>query len=707
MNSGDPSPCWTYPSPIEFLFLCFCCLVVCWLGRGPRGRGDDYEKPIIHDLNQADDTLLSPSTFSAVSRFLSDRATTATSSRDDREFLNTQRRLGHSSRRIQLARFGRFDRQRSADYRERLGDQFDTEGKHCTWSSLNDDFGDDPDFEAIAAESPEELFNIGRTSLKCEEARSDEELWRMMSQSWSRKNKDFLWRDRQPDLSSGSTPGPQWEINKVMRPICPRPTLPELMVIDCFLRRVVPAPLQCEYVALSYVWGSDTSRAEDRTFDLDLYDRRLPQTVEDAMNVVRVLGKRFLWVDRYCIDDSDSWTKNYMISNMDQIYETASLTIIAASGSDGEHGLPNVSGLYKTRDEGNIPPWDGLVHTKLFHAPLEQIERSAWSTRGWTYQEGLLSPRRLVFTDDWAVLDYRGEDKVRASTGIFARINEYSRRRLTYPSDLLNAFLGVFRAYETLQPPAMHTWGVPFLLDSDGDIRQPGYGLLWRTHEEYPMRRIPGLPSWTWAGWSSWSAPHATDLDFISSLQQPRPAPYEWLVLEAQLWRKTRSWQPSDISLEVRGVAGSQLSDLSEHFRAKQRLPFSMTVEPMPILYLTAWSTTVTAFVLPNFSVLLEGEDMDVALAEFDPTVQSLCKAEPQVHGCWICEWTAAVICWGNSNESCRGLRTQSLLLERVGEHTFRRVGVLETDWHKSDMDKHGRMAALGRTFTRARLCIV
>lgn len=712
MESGDPSAFWTYPSLIEFLFPCFCCLLFWWLDRDPRGPDDDYEKPIIHDLNQADDTLLSSSTFAGTSGFLSDIATTAESSWDDREFLSsyTQRRLRHWSRRVQLAGFGPLDRQRSADYRERLGDQFHTEGKeYCTVSSSNEDFGDesDLDFEAIAAEPPEELFNIGRDPSKFEEARSDEERWRTLRQSWSRKKEDFQWRDRPLDLTSDGTGGPKWETNTVMRPIREL-TLLGLKVIDCFLRHVVPISPHCDYVALSYVWGSGTSRAEDGTFNLDLYDRRLPQTVEDAMNVTRVLGKRYLWVDRYCIDGSDSWSKQLMISNMDRVYKAACLTIIAASGSDGEHGLPNVSGPRKIRDDGTVPPWDGLVRTKLFDTALEQIEQSAWSTRGWTYQEGLLSRRRLVFTDKWVILNDKGEDKVKANTEIFAHINEYSRRRLTYQSDLLKAFLGVFRAYETLRPPAMHTWGVPFLLDVDGNIRQQGYGLLWRTHDGYPLRRIQGLPSWTWAGWSGWSAHDATDLDFDSSLEQPRPAPYKWLVDQAHDWRKIGSCRPSDISIEI--IAGGQLTELSDYFRGQwYRLSFWESGDPRPMLtlFLTAWSTTVTAYVLADFSVYLEGEDMGVALAGFDPTVESLCKTESQVNGCWSCEWTAAVICWGNSDESCSSLQTQSLLLKRVGANTFSRIGVLETDWHKSDMDKHGRMAARGRTFTRTCLRIV
>ncbi|KAG6357585.1 hypothetical protein INS49_013462 [Diaporthe citri] len=478
------------------------------------------------------------------------------------------------------------------------------------------------------------------------------------------------------------------------------------MVIDCFSRRVVAAQPGCDYVALSYVWGPNKSR-DLKSFQLDLDGRRLPQTVQDAMNVVRVLGMRSLWVDRYCINSTERVTQHYMISNMDAIYEAAYLTIIAASGSDDEHGLPSVS--FKALKRRHVPPWTGLVCTRI-SPHSEQMEQSAWSTRGWTYQEGLLSRRRLIFTEDCAILHYRGDDQVNASSGIFFHINEYSKRSLTYPSDSLNAFLGVLRAYERLRPPAMHIWGIPFLLDSDGNIRQPGYGLLWRAGVGYSLRRIRGLPSWTWAGWNGWSShdaaarPHPDDSDDGFILGSFQSGPFQWLLEEAQM-RPTQSWGPSDISLEI--LAGEHLTNISDHFRAGHRLPFGMSEYPEPILYLTAWSATVTGYVLPEFSVYLEGGDMDTADATFDQTVESFCKPESQVNGCWSCEWTAAVICWNFSNEHVGSLQTQSLLLERVGEDTFRRVWILETDWQKSDMDRDGHMAAFGRTFARALLRIV
>jgi hypothetical protein len=58
-------------------------------------------------------------------------------------------------------------------------------------------------------------------------------------------------------------------------------------VIDCHLRKVIPAPSGCQYVALSYVWGG---HSESDGF---------PLTIEDSFRVTKGMGYNYLWVDRY------------------------------------------------------------------------------------------------------------------------------------------------------------------------------------------------------------------------------------------------------------------------------------------------------------------------------------------------------------------------------------------------------------------------
>jgi hypothetical protein len=71
------------------------------------------------------------------------------------------------------------------------------------------------------------------------------------------------------------------------------------------------------------------------------------------------------------------------------------LTIIAAAGSDPHYGLPGVS---RTRNVQTTFTVANHVFVAMEDPGLE-IRTSHWNTRGWTYQEALLSRRRLVFTD--------------------------------------------------------------------------------------------------------------------------------------------------------------------------------------------------------------------------------------------------------------------------------------------------------------------
>lgn len=72
--------------------------------------------------------------------------------------------------------------------------------------------------------------------------------------------------------------------------------LSSFTVYDCESRKVVCAPPDCEYVALSYVWGphkNDTNVATDDS------PEAVPRTVEDSVRVTLRLGYRYLWADRY------------------------------------------------------------------------------------------------------------------------------------------------------------------------------------------------------------------------------------------------------------------------------------------------------------------------------------------------------------------------------------------------------------------------
>jgi hypothetical protein len=74
-------------------------------------------------------------------------------------------------------------------------------------------------------------------------------------------------------------------------------SLEGLKVINCVRRSVEPAPPNCQYVALSYVWGQ-----HETTFELTHgheLEQVQPKTIEDSITVTLSLGYTYLWIDRY------------------------------------------------------------------------------------------------------------------------------------------------------------------------------------------------------------------------------------------------------------------------------------------------------------------------------------------------------------------------------------------------------------------------
>ncbi|KAM6478222.1 heterokaryon incompatibility protein-domain-containing protein [Trichoderma sp. SZMC 28011] len=160
-------------------------------------------------------------------------------------------------------------------------------------------------------------------------------------------------------------------------------------LIDCAQSRpqVVERSLRDDYVALSYVWGDINA------------DGSWPQVVRDAAAVVTELGFRYLWVDRFCTSDERPQEKREHIQRMDEIYGGAAFTIIAAAGENAMHGLPGVGSTSRPAQPKYKFTTSNITLVSSLQDPRLLIERSTWYTRGWTYQEGLLSRRRLVFTE--------------------------------------------------------------------------------------------------------------------------------------------------------------------------------------------------------------------------------------------------------------------------------------------------------------------
>lgn len=332
------------------------------------------------------------------------------------------------------------------------------------------------------------------------------------------------------------------------------PQLPTLRMIDVDQGCLVKMQEQCPYVALSYVWGRDLQfkctnsllLSLEMKFGLLQHWEQIPRTVQDAVNLVRLLGLRYLWVDSLCIMQDSQADMQDQFPKMGQIYGNALLTIVAADGDDASTGLFNNSNTVSrvgrqcvrySKDLGLLicPPNLNTV-----------LKETRWASRGWTFQEALLSKRLFVFVDQTIYFSCRSTtwseprkahsetvpppwtwaeapspyaakfeglltewSRIASSLQIHypnsqpwfvasmwqSLVNEYSIRTLSYESDVLAAIAGVQEVFGRIFPQDI-LYGMPLSIIQTA--------LLW--HPRTSLRRRKDgkknlLPSWTWTAW--------------------------------------------------------------------------------------------------------------------------------------------------------------------------------------------------------------
>jgi hypothetical protein len=328
-------------------------------------------------------------------------------------------------------------------------------------------------------------------------------------------------------------------------------------VIDCEQNAVVTAPPGCNYAALSYVWGPPVSPpltssggspgqqqfhlSSDRTAKLPIC---VSKTVADAMEVVQRLGMQYLWVDKYCINQANESEKHTQLSAMDTIYASAQVTIVA-TGENASFGLPGVTTTRRT-SQPRITVEGRTYLSSLYD--WTPVATSPWSSRAWTYQEGLCSRRRLYFTTKQVIYEcnaaevhealnaplsttstsYESASYFRGGlqnhySSLATHITRYTKRELSHQEDVLNAMRGIFARYARFRVPVPQYWGIPAhprAFHPDGLWMGPysnatdtsetpidplhvafSYGLLWSLNGVPHARRRLGFPTWSWAGW--------------------------------------------------------------------------------------------------------------------------------------------------------------------------------------------------------------
>lgn len=269
----------------------------------------------------------------------------------------------------------------------------------------------------------------------------------------------------------------------------------------------------------------------------------IPATFQDAIRISRKLGVQYVWIDSLCIiqDSVKDWESES--SKMAEIYRNSYVTIAGAASKDSKGGLglnrPRQTGTtlkgttssgkqYSIRVQCSIQPQspiddktpkDGIQHPISPTTSIRDDFGGAFGvfpllTRGWVFQERLLSPRFIQFGKDELLWDckesilcecgQRPPDLPHNQITMKSRDNEllshkwrkivgfYCSLNLTYPQDKLPALSGLAKQMGERKPDATYLAGI--WSDSlDLDLLWIPYGPEARRLDEYIG------PSWSWA----------------------------------------------------------------------------------------------------------------------------------------------------------------------------------------------------------------
>ena len=426
-------------------------------------------------------------------------------------------------------------------------------------------------------------------------------------------------------------------------------TIPFFRLIDCNSRKVISLEPVPEYLALSYVWGPPDPECDAN--EHSEYLGKVPGVIEDAMQATLRLGYRYLWADRYCIYQGDTEKKTAQIITMDLVYRCAEVTLIAVC-DDTQQGLPGAGRTNRTFQP--VLEDDERTFLCTLPEPVHEIKGSIWMTRGWTFQEGFFSRRRLFFTEHQMVMEChsllctevvsenaktlndpnRRSDRHRVFPRkkisqalvdepwlVAKRIEEYGERNMTYDSDILNGIVSIFGRYRESENGnrcyLTHIWGVPVLQPPTGQwTMEHGFltAICWRMHSNAVRR--PDFPSWSWTGW------------------------------KGHLWPRDKGYQvghkpPYDIQIEVE-LANGVITDLSRYERLLAHAYEEQSGLAVPLLspnlHLEAWYIEVRAEQRSIdgywFAIPIEAEERyELQLELMDNNDQEQARPDERFHG--------------------------------------------------------------------------
>jgi hypothetical protein len=318
--------------------------------------------------------------------------------------------------------------------------------------------------------------------------------------------------------------------------------IPSLLV-DAKRKCIVPGREGYAYMALSYRLGNvapfrlNKTMLADLQIDFALDDpcvlAKLPLTVRHAIALTGALGARYLWTDVLCIVHDSPVSVADQLNKMSAIYASALLTIVAADG-DGSFGIPGLLNISDPR----APPQEVFAmqdERLIVHKSVEIDGRFAtdveYHKRGWTYQEYLVSPRKLMFIHrevywickqcEWHESDVQAVNHAKDRSwrqldlvpigapkidSLSRMLNQYNKRILSFDEDALPAISGLLTVLSR-EFVGGFLYGLP---ERFFDV-----ALTWQPETESLLQKrtasgannetslgASGMPSWSWIAWS-------------------------------------------------------------------------------------------------------------------------------------------------------------------------------------------------------------
>lgn len=316
-------------------------------------------------------------------------------------------------------------------------------------------------------------------------------------------------------------------------------------LIDTFNDCLVPGERIQGFVILSYVWGTASCLRNERAIVHELQEpgvlsrlsSTLSTTIRHAMGLTREMGERYLWADALCIVQDDVEQTRDQLMLMGKLYASATFTIVATD-EDGNGGIPGIRGTSHPRDLNQVvlPLFSSEQKVTIQDESLNHSRNSNtpnYFNRGWTFQEYVLSKRRLIvgkkqfhwicpsaaffestvsvrkwdndlYEDQYLSDAYNTLSRKSFLEQLCRVISDYNGRNHSFPEDALAGVTGILeilrRSFE-----GGFIYGMPVMYFHAA--------LMWKSSEPFYTERrhhsgrdhsvLQGscLPSWSWLGW--------------------------------------------------------------------------------------------------------------------------------------------------------------------------------------------------------------